>query len=227
MMRLVSWGHQDRLSTPCVCPRHSVSGRSVDERRSKRRTTGFWSSLEAVMRCWPFSGFQHTSEIAFCPRMTHQGIFWRRSQMMLEPSEEPVHTMCDTCVFQATLLMGPEWRVGLGSGAGGSGVGDAGLSKGVIHTLPSAPPLASTWLDSAWGLNCTAVTEPACGCTVETWHCDSSLMSLEGSHTLTQPSVMPPATKPQGNASAWPAMADQLSDANRDPVFTLPSFAVP
>eukprot|EP00968_Pinguiococcus_pyrenoidosus_P016320 scaffold1557_cov246-Pinguiococcus_pyrenoidosus.AAC.14 len=39
-----------------------------------------------------------------------------------------------------------------------------------------------------------------CASREPTWHCDSSLSSREGSHTFTHPSVMPPATRPQGTA---------------------------
>lgn len=84
-------------------------------------------------------------------------------------------------------------------------------NKAIILYLPAD---ASKCDDPACGLNSTSFTDPWWRWMEATCGCPCPSMILTGSHTNTDPSVIPPAMSPLAKTSFLEATSDQFKDAN-------------
>lgn len=84
------------------------------------------------------------------------------------------------------------------------------------YTRTDLAPVAMRWPDAGVGLNSTERTGPSCPLTLESSASSPPpFSSLEGSHTFTTPSDMPPARRPREGEPAHVLAAPQVSDENR------------
>mmetsp|Transcript_46903 Transcript_46903/g.91565 ORF Transcript_46903/g.91565 Transcript_46903/m.91565 type:complete len:229 (-) Transcript_46903:177-863(-) len=198
------------------------SGTDVDARRSHSFTSGLASSLLAVTRCSPSTGFQTAAERAARPasRMRHHGFFCRRSHTTALPSPEALATMCETWEFQHTSVTGPVCP-DPDSSLGANTEGSSGRSREVIRTPPSLPPVASRCALAAWGLKSSPPTGPEACSLDETTRGSPDVGSprsmAEGHHTFTVPSDIPPATRPmlRDDDTAHPERDDHPREEKR------------
>mmetsp|Transcript_26041 Transcript_26041/g.83764 ORF Transcript_26041/g.83764 Transcript_26041/m.83764 type:complete len:421 (-) Transcript_26041:169-1431(-) len=213
--------HQERDRTPFSCPESSSSGVVVDERRSQSRRTGQRSSSEAVNRCSPSSGFHAMAEMEARNGSTISlhGFLLRKSHTMTLPPCDPDARMCDTLLFQASVLTGLVCWPTVG-GAGTPTAGASGRVRSATHTLLSPAPDASSWLAAACGLNSRARTPSLWAVMVAISLSSEPSASADASQSLTTPSVRPPAMRPKGCDVASPEGAPHAMHEKRAVVFT-------
>src|SRR5690349_14294984 len=92
--RSLSWGHQDKDSTPCSCARSVRSG-ALEFRRSHTKIRGSWSFGIAVINLVGKSGSHTTALTAFLPKLfkVRLSFFALTSHTVTNPPLLPVTRM--------------------------------------------------------------------------------------------------------------------------------------